>query len=174
MKQQLRSALVAAQWQRDTALILPLFWRRSTVSPVFFGRYPRSSLHSFSPSPLVPVPNKQTRFCGRKAKCTRLTLTETIRTIRDGEPRTSTSNFTQLLSSDSFTLVQCSFTSTKTIRTIRDGEPRAASSTFTQLLSSAAIDRTWPLFLRVSHCGENLTYTNNAKRWARLLAAENR
>ena len=25
----------------------PLFWRRSTVSPVFFGWYPRSSLHSF-------------------------------------------------------------------------------------------------------------------------------
>ena len=29
----------------------PLFWRRSTVSPVFFGRYPRSSLHSFVPFP---------------------------------------------------------------------------------------------------------------------------
>ena len=29
-------------------------------------------------------------------------------------------------------------------------------------------------FLRVSHCRENLTCTNNAKRWARLLAAENR
>ena len=44
-----RSALVAAQWRGDTALTLPLFWRRSTVSPVFFGRYPRSSLHSFVP-----------------------------------------------------------------------------------------------------------------------------
>ena len=32
-------------------LTLPLFWRRSTVSPVFFGRYPRSSLHSFVPFP---------------------------------------------------------------------------------------------------------------------------
>ena len=31
----------------DTALTLPLFWRRSTVSPVFFGRFPRSSLHFF-------------------------------------------------------------------------------------------------------------------------------
>ena len=54
VKQQLRCALVAAQWRRDTALTLPLFWRRSTVSPVFFGRYPRSSLHSlplFSPCP---------------------------------------------------------------------------------------------------------------------------
>ena len=46
LKQQLRSALVAGQWRGDTALTLPLFWRRSTVSPVFFGRYPRSSLHS--------------------------------------------------------------------------------------------------------------------------------
>ena len=48
LKQQLRGALVAAQWRGDTALTLPLFWRRSTVSPVFFGRYPRSSLHSFA------------------------------------------------------------------------------------------------------------------------------
>ena len=71
LKQQLRSALVAAQWREDTALTLPLFWRRSTVSPVFFGRYPRSSLHSlalFHPPP-APVPNKPPRFCGRKAKC---------------------------------------------------------------------------------------------------------
>ena len=51
LKQQLRSALVAGQWRGDTALTLPLFWRRSTVSPVFFGRYPRSSLHSFVPPP---------------------------------------------------------------------------------------------------------------------------
>ena len=41
----------------------------TTVSPVFFGRYPRSSLHSFVPPP-VPVPNKPSRFCGRKAKWT--------------------------------------------------------------------------------------------------------
>ena len=60
-----RSALVAVQWRGDTALTLPLFWRWSTVSPVFFGRYPRSSLHSFVP---FPVPNKPPRFCGRKAK----------------------------------------------------------------------------------------------------------
>ena len=51
LKQQLRSALVAGQWRGDTALTLPLFWRRPTVSPVFFGRYPRSSLHSFVPPP---------------------------------------------------------------------------------------------------------------------------
>ena len=30
----------------------------------------------------------------------RFTSTETIRTVRDGEPRTATSTFTQLLSSD--------------------------------------------------------------------------
>ena len=51
MKRQLRSALVAGQWRGDTALTLPLFWRRSTVSPVFFGRYSRSNLHSFVPFP---------------------------------------------------------------------------------------------------------------------------
>ena len=67
MKQQLRSALVAAQWRGDTALTLPLFWRRSTISPVFFGRHPRSSLHSLALFPPVPVRNKQPRFCGRKA-----------------------------------------------------------------------------------------------------------
>ena len=54
LKQQLRSALVVGQWRGDTALTLRLFWRRSTVSPVFFGRYPRSSLHSFVPFPPPP------------------------------------------------------------------------------------------------------------------------
>ena len=72
LKQQLSSALVAGQWREDTAVTLPLFWRRSTVSPVFFGPYPRSSLHSFVP-PLppphpVPVSNKPPRFYGRKVK----------------------------------------------------------------------------------------------------------
>ena len=56
LKQQLRSALVARQWRGDTALTLALFWRRSTVSPVFFGRYPWSSLHSFAPFPPCPRP----------------------------------------------------------------------------------------------------------------------
>ena len=55
LKQQMRSAQVAGQWRGDTALTLPLFWRRSTVSPVF-GLYPRSSLHSFLPFPLCPPP----------------------------------------------------------------------------------------------------------------------
>ena len=42
------------------------------------------------------------------------TSTETVRTIKDGEPRTATSTFTQLLNSD--------VTSTETIRLIRDGK----------------------------------------------------
>ena len=46
LKQQLRSAQVAGQWRGDTALTLPLFLRRSTVSPVLFGGYPRSIPHS--------------------------------------------------------------------------------------------------------------------------------
>ena len=70
-----------------------------------------------------------------------------MRTTSDGEPRTATSTFTQLLSSECqqnnaalyiFFLprVQCCFTSTETIRLIRDGEPSTATSTFTQLLIS--------------------------------------
>ena len=35
LKQRLRSTLVAAQWRGDTALTLPLFWRRSTAYSVF-------------------------------------------------------------------------------------------------------------------------------------------
>ena len=54
LKQQLRSALAGEQWQGDTALILPLFWRQSTVSPVFFGQYPWSRLHSLA---LFPPPS---------------------------------------------------------------------------------------------------------------------
>ena len=44
------------------------------------------------------------------------TSTETERTTRDGEPRTSTSTFTQLLSS----VFQCCFTSTETVQTINN------------------------------------------------------
>ena len=73
----------------------------------------------------------------RKECVLHVTSTETIRTIRDGEPRTATSTFTQLLSS-AFGLVQvqCCVTSTETIRNIMDRKPRTATSTFTQLLSS--------------------------------------
>ena len=61
LKQQLRSAQVAGQWRGDTALTRPLFWRRSTASPVFFWRFPRSSLHS------VPDTNRPSRLRGRQA-----------------------------------------------------------------------------------------------------------
>ena len=58
-KQQLRSA-ATSRWAMARAgtppLTLPLFWRQSTVSPVFFGRFPRSSLHSLVPFPLCPRP----------------------------------------------------------------------------------------------------------------------
>ena len=59
--------------------------------------------------------------------------------IRDGEPRTSTSTLTQLLSSDSSWFVQFCLTSTSTVRTIRDGEPRTSTSNFTQLLNSVVL-----------------------------------
>ena len=46
------------QWWGDTTLTLPLFWWQSTVSPVFLGRYPWLSIHSFVviPPPL-PTPS---------------------------------------------------------------------------------------------------------------------
>ena len=81
LKQQLRGALVAGQWRGDTALTLPSFWRRSTVSPVLFGRYPRWSLHSFVPPPpprslisiLASVDVKQNgpSGCARKQRISR-------------------------------------------------------------------------------------------------------
>ena len=54
---------------------------------------------------------------------------------------TSTSSFTQLLSSGNDVRVQGCFTSIETIillRTVRDGEPRTATSTFTQLRTELA------------------------------------
>ena len=51
LKQQLRGAQVAAQWRGDTALTLPSFWRRSTVSPVFSGGIRGRAFTLFSPSP---------------------------------------------------------------------------------------------------------------------------
>ena len=53
LKEQLHSAQVAGQWRGDTALTLPLFWRRSTAAPVFFGRFPRSSLSLSRPLPTL-------------------------------------------------------------------------------------------------------------------------
>ena len=51
--------------------------------------------------------------------------TETVRTVRDGEPRTPTSTFTQLLSS-----VKVVQVNTETVRTVRDREPMTSTSTF--------------------------------------------
>ena len=59
-------------------------------------------------------------------------------TIGDGEPRTPTSTFTEVLN-----VFKCCFTSTETISAIRHGEPRTATSTFTQLLTLR-----WPVSLR--------------------------
>ena len=55
LKQQLRSAQVAVQWRGDTALTLLLFWQRSTVSPVFFRRFPQSSLSLSHPLPTLSL-----------------------------------------------------------------------------------------------------------------------
>ena len=64
------------------------------------------------------------------------TSTEAVGIVRDGEPSTSTSTFSQLLSSEFRNIkVKCRFTSTETVGTIRDGEPNTATSTFTQLQS---------------------------------------
>ena len=57
LKQQLRSTLVAAQWPGDTALTLPLFWRRSTASSVFrVGARARAITLSSAPPPPPPPP----------------------------------------------------------------------------------------------------------------------
>ena len=63
--------------------------------------------------------------------------TETVGTIGDGEPKMSTSTFTQLLNFDgAVLLLKVCFTSTEAVRTIGDGEPRTSTWAFTQLLSS--------------------------------------
>ena len=53
------------------------------------------------------------------------TSTETVRTIWDGEPRTATSTFTRLLSSDTppdlLLLLKCCFTSTETVGLLGTG-----------------------------------------------------
>ena len=61
------------------------------------------------------------------------TSTETVRTIRDWEPRATISHSSWVLG---VLIVECCFTSTETLRTNRDREPRTATSTFTQLLNS--------------------------------------
>ena len=86
--------------------------------------------------------NKQKRFV--HVQCCFMSTRETIRTIRDREPRTATSTFTQLLSS---VQVHCRLiTSTETIRTVRDGEPRTATSASTHLLGCSCLRK--PSYLR--------------------------
>ena len=43
LKQQLRSAQVTGQWRGDTALTLPLFWRRGRKAPRKMSRFAHSS-----------------------------------------------------------------------------------------------------------------------------------
>ena len=65
------------------------------------------------------------------------TSTETVPTIRDGEPRTATSTFTQLLTSVVLISVLLHLHRDRTIRTIRDGGAQDGHLDFhTQLLSS--------------------------------------
>ena len=93
--------------------------RKLGIEPMLSRHFPAQSLKSRAHCP----PATRVHCC--------FTSTDTIGTIRDGEPRTATSTFTQFLSS---VIVQRCFTSTETTRTVKDGEPRTATSTFTQFL----------------------------------------
>ena len=64
-KQQLRSTLVAAQWQGDAALTFWSFWQRSMASSVVWVG---ARGHAFTLSPHVPIPNRLPHLCGHKAK----------------------------------------------------------------------------------------------------------
>ena len=110
--------------------------------------FPRSSL---------PVPCSHSSFPFLVQCC--FTATGTIRLIRDGESRTATSTFTQLLSyvelnvlgcrvdilgtncDQCVSMVQCCFTSTETIRLIRTGSPgrppRLSHSSWTRIPSQS-------------------------------------
>ena len=71
--------------------------------------------------------------------------------IRDGEPRTSTSSFTQLVSAAAFQVQgHCSFTSTETVGIMRDGEPRTATSTFGFMSSEVHLPLQSKLYIFVS------------------------
>ena len=80
--------------------------------------------------------------------------TETLRTTRDREPRTATSTFTQLLSSECSSSKLLYF---QTIMTVRDREPRTATLTFTQLLTLLL----FPLF----SCAQGYRLTSGAVAW---------
>ena len=79
----------------------------------------------------------------------RFTSTETVRTIRDGEPRAATSTFTQFLGSDDRSFCVGPL---ETRGTFRDGEPRTATSIFTQLLCSVFVAVVFLCFLQVQCC----------------------
>ena len=124
------------------------------------------SLQTCFTSPLSPV----ALFCSCKSRTIRsmLLYAQRYRTdaFRTGEPRTSSSSFTQLMGFDSNCCsksskllyvrrdhkdyqgrgspIQCCFMSTETTGLITDGEPRTATSTFTQLLSELWGNPVWP------------------------------
>ena len=77
------------------------------------------------------------------------TSTETVRTIRDGdsEPRTSTSTFTQLLSSVLWVCSMLLYVHRDRTDYQGRGEPRTSTSTFTQLLGSEPVDNSMLLYV---------------------------
>ena len=93
------NALVAAlqSWRGDTALTLPLFWRRSSVSPGSFpqiGRYPTPgrAVHSLvlflpvSPSRPKKQPPRLLSVSGRKARSSRCLVPTSEYVIRHQSP----------------------------------------------------------------------------------------
>ena len=98
--------------------------------------------------------------------------TETIRTVRDGVHRMSTSTFTQLLSSVWPVHLQCCLTRTETIlRTIRDGEPRTVTSTFTQFPSSET-QLTLLCRYRGTHSFSQLSHPRSLMLWGTAINTE--
>ena len=135
----LPAALLTTTTQ-DTAFLDP-----PTSRPPRLSRYPPSSFPSQHPPPSpphsLPLHTHRLRRSGPLSvassslkRC--YTSVGTIRIVWDGEPRTTTPTFTQLLTSV-VTFCECLlYVFTETIRIFRDGEPSTPTSTFTQLLSS--------------------------------------
>ena len=77
------------------------------------------------------------------------TFTETIRTVRDGEPRTSTSTVTQLLSSETLQFqFSVALHPRKPYGLLGTGSPGRPTSTLTQLLSSEILQFQFSVALR--------------------------